>query len=383
MSLQRLHQQYMRNMSRLLKYVLGVALVSLSLSCSSEKKSEINVTISDIPSSEVVIKRLDLGSLTVIDTVLLDQTGRFSYLLDVKEGDPDIVYIFHNEKKLASLIVKYQDVIGVTADTSGNYSVTGSVESEKLAQVEKDYAEAFSKLTLLAQQNLQEEASQLYVDYYRSRIRYIMENSSSLSTIPVIYQTLGDNLPVLGQVTDAIHVKNVSEALLKSYPNSRYVRALASEAKRRMEYMQLQTQISTAEEIGFPEISLTDVNGQTRTLSEVDKKAVLVYFWTSTDAVQKMFNIETLLPIYKDFAPKGFEIYQVALDVDKSNWVRVAKAQNLPWISVCDIRGGASPYIGAYNLGQIPTAFLIYNGSIVDEKFSDGPSLRKVLRKLL
>ena len=62
-----------------------------------------------------------------------------------------------------------------------------------------------------------------YVSYYRTRVRYIMENMSSLTTVPVLYETLPDGSPIFSQATDAIHFRNVADTLSKIYPESRYV----------------------------------------------------------------------------------------------------------------------------------------------------------------
>ena len=118
-------------------------------------------------------------------------------------------------------------------------------------------------------------------------------------------------------------------------------------------------------------------------LSEVDAKVVMLHFWTATNADQKMFNLDVLAPVYKEFHDKGFEIYQVALDADKGLWARVVKEQKLPWINVCDSRGAASPYAASYNLPTLPATFIIADGELVDGKVVDENSLRKLLRTLL
>lgn len=384
----------MMSMSRLLKSLIFGAFVALTMSCSSEQKTTVDFTVTDAASSEIVVKRLDMKGLTVVDTLALDASGKVSCNLDVKAGDPDIMYVFYKGKKIASMIVRNQDVLTVVADTLGNFSVKGSDEAEKFAQVEKDYAVASSKMNALSAKiasetdaaklkALNEELTKEYIAYYRQMVKYIMENPTSLSVVPVVYQSFGEGLPVFGQKTDAIHIDNLSKSLIKAYPDSRYARALVNEAEMRMEYLQLQTKLDMAEEIGFPSVVLPDVTGVNRSLSGLKKKAVLVHFWTPQNVAQKMFNLETLLPIYKEFAGKGFEIYQVALEVDKGYWAQIVKSQALPWISVCDNRAASSPYLAAYNVQQLPAMYLLGPDGLVDVKITDGASLRKALRKLL
>ena len=80
---------------------------------------------------------------------------------------------------------------------------------------------------------------------------------------------------------------------------------------------------------------------------------------------------------------KGLEIYQVSLDSNKAMWATTIMGQNLPWVSVCDIRGLASPYVTDYNLPSIPAAFIIADGELVDGQIVDMATLRKLLDKLL
>ena len=55
------------------------------------------------------------------------------------------------------------------------------------------------------------------------------------------------------------------------------------------------------------------------------------------------------------------------------------KEQKLPWINVCDIRGGNSPYAMIYNIEALPAAFIIKDGELVDGGVIDAKSLRKLV----
>ena len=147
--------------------------------------------------------------------------------------------------------------------------------------------------------------------------------------------------------------------------------------------MELAARLDTADEIGYPDITLPDVKGQKVRLSDVDAKVILVQFWTATEAAQKMFNMDVLKSLYDDFHGKGFEIYQVSLDPDKNLWANVVKEQNLPWINVCDALGARSQYAALYNLPALPATFIISDGALVDGKVVDEKSLRKLLATLL
>ena len=382
----------MISMSRFSRISAFVAAVLLAASCG--RTARINALISDASSSDIVVKMLNVNTFDVLDTVTLDQDGKMAYKLELDKGQIEFVYLYYGGKRIASLLLQPGDKVSVVADTLGSYTVEGSEESAKLAQVEMDYAAALKKMTEMsvALENAQtteqavamrQELAQEYVSYYRDRVKYIMQNSRSMSVVPVLYQTLGANLPVFAQKTDAIHFKAMADSLALSYPDSRYVKALRKEAERRMGYLEMDAIINSAQQIGYPDVELPDIDGQKRKLSEVDAKVILVQFWTASDLSQKMFNVDVLKGLYKDFHSKGLEIYQISLDADKILWAQVVKQQKHPWISVCDSRGAASPYAASYNIQILPSMFVISNGELVDGKVVDETSLRKLLKDLL
>jgi peroxiredoxin len=378
-------------MSRFSKIIIFAAAMVAAAACSSNARIE--GELAGAPSSEVVVKLLNINHYEVLDTVKTDAAGKFSYKAEIAKGQPEFIYVFYKDTKVASLLLEAGDKVSVTADTLGTYEVAGSEESLKLAQIEKEYTEALARLTALSAQSMttkgaeydeiRRQIGQEYINYYRSRVKYVMENSKSLTAVPVLFQNFGSDLPVFGQSTDAIQFTNVADSLEMVYPDSRYVKALRTEAKRRMDYMELETRLNSAEEIGYPDIVLPDVNANKIRLSEVDSKVVMLFFWSSADASQKMFNLDFLKSAYEDYHKKGLEIYQVSLDVDKAAWARVVKEQKLPWINVCDSRGSASPYVLTYNIGSLPAVYVISDGELVDGEMSTEKSFRRRLDQLL
>jgi len=379
-------------MSRFSRIIMLFAAVALTAACGRVARMDVNM--SDARSAEVTVRLLDMNKYQILDTVSVDADGRFSYKVPVTEGQPEFVYVFYKDTKIASLILEKGDKVTVNADTLGNYTVEGSEESVRLAHVEKEYAAAVKRLNELSSRlsaagdveealELRRLTAQEYIRYYRECVKYVMGNAGSLAVIPVLYQNFGENLPVFGQATDAIHFKNVADSLERKWPESKYVKALRKEAERRFGYLELDTRISGAVEIGFPDIELPDIMGQKHRLSDVDSKVIMLYFWSATDAAQKMYNIDVLAEVYDEYSPKGLEIYQVALDPDKAFWAKAVKEQNLPWVNVCDSRGGNSPYVSSYNLSVLPVAYFIKDGEIVNEQAVDEKSLRKVLDKLM
>ena len=381
----------MMNMSRIIKVIFSAVLVLSAVSCA--RSARIDGKLSDAPSSEVIMKMLDVNRYQVLDTVRTDAEGSFRYNVEIKKGQPEFVYVFYKDTKVASLLLEAGDRVEVVADTLGRWTVSGSEESEKLAKVEADYAAAYAALERLSDQvkaasatesvQLRAEFTKEYIRYYRECVRYIMSNSRSLTSVQVLFNSFGSDLPVFGQPTDGIHFSNVADSLELVYPESKYVKALRQEADKRVKYMELSSKMAVAEEVDFLDIELPDVNAQKRKLSDVHSKVTLVYFWRAQDAAQKMFNLDVLAPVYREYHSKGFEIYQVALDVDKGLWAKVIKEQGLPWVNVCDAHGRASKYALTYNISSLPYAFIIGADGLENTKITDEKSLRTVVSSLL
>lgn len=376
--------------------ILGPALLCGALAVSCGKTTKVSGVVADAPESDLVVRLLDVNRYKTIDTVKTDASGAFRFSADVKKGQPEFIYIFHGDKRIASLLLQEGDKVKVTADTLGNYSVTGSDETEKLMSVERaeaSFANTFAATTAKLE-DLKPESSEAaevsrdlmkqYIAYYRDRVKYVMNNPYSLTVIPVLYQKVSENMYVFNQHTDAIHFRNAVDSLMTVYPESKYVKALDEEATRRESLLALSTRVSNAPEVGYPDLEMPDVNGNQVKLSSLEGKVVLLYFWTASSAGQKMLNLETIKPVYDDFHSRGLDIYAVSLDTDKATWASVVKHQNLDWTNVCDGNGAASSSLGLYNIPQVPFIYIIKDGDLVtDAEVTDGASLRKYLNSVL
>lgn len=362
------------------KICMPAALAICAAVVSCAPKAQVRGTLTGAPGAEIVVKPLAAPAGAIPDTVKTDANGSFVCRLDVREGEPEFLYLYKGDTKIASLLLEKGDKVNVVSDTLGNYSVEGSDESLKLQRSEQDFSDFLRRFTAAVDAGDNAAASKQYVDYYRSRVKYVMENAKSLTSIPVLYQKVNENFPVFSQPTDAIHFKNVYDSLMTVYPNSTYVKSLGKEARRRENLLGLRMRVNQASQKAFPDLELPAIDGKKVLLSKLDSKVVMIYFWSVADAAQKMFNQDVLLPVYKAYHAKGFEIFAVSLDTDKGAWASVVNGQKLPWINVCDGLGAASQAAILYNIGnRLPASFMILNGELVDASIRGEASLRKFL----
>ena len=90
-----------------------------------------------------------------------------------------------------------------------------------------------------------------------------------------------------------------------------------------------------------------------------------------------------LKELYDKYHDQGFEVYQIAVETSKPTWINTVQEQNLPWISVCDLRGEASSALTLYNIRKLPANYLIDRKGDIVAKDLYGTSLEEQLNKLL
>lgn len=361
------------------KALLLAALVLASCA----KNTQLTGIVKDAPEANLTLQLLDVNRFQLLDTVKTGADGSFKYALDLDE--PAFVYVFHGDRQIASLLLQKGDKVKVETDTLGAYRTEGSEDCLRLQKVENAYNAFLRDLgTILATDpNPDPAISRRYVEYYRDRVSYIMQNSKSFAVVPVFFQQVNETLPVFSSATDGFIMQSVADSLSMVCPESRWVKALRKEAGRRMESIQLEAKLKDAQEIGYFDVDLPGMEGKSIKLSDVESKITMIYFWSST-AEQKMFNISSLLPLYEEFHPKGLEIYAIALDTDKSAWAAAVRNQKLPWVNVCDIRGAASPYIYSYGVTTLPMFWIIKNGTLDPVNgISDEAGIRAYLKRNL
>lgn len=363
----------------------------------SNDAAEANVTVAGkleaSAGTEVVFGRLDKDQMLILDTLKTAADSTFKYELNVAKGDPELVYVINDDESVAYLLLEAGDALTLDIDLGGTATITGSPESVKLTELQMEHAQMEAYFAGLAaemenasaskQKSISRKMTEAYVEYNKTSRAYVMQNSSSLTALAVLYRNIGGELPVFNEANDALLFNSVAGSLKKAYPKSRYVKTLQAVAEQRTAQFELQNRLQNAEKIGFFDIELPGLDGQNKKLSELDAKVVLLYFWSSTSAGQNNFNIDVLKKLYNKYHSKGFDIYQVSLDVDKVMWATTLMGQDLPWTNVCDIRGAASPYVQMYNLPGLPAPFLLKNGELVDGEFVDEASFTKLIEKLL
>ncbi|MBQ4502759.1 MAG: AhpC/TSA family protein [Alistipes sp.] len=369
------------------------ALLCATILCCSCGKNEVRISgkFFGLNATSVYLEQMTASGQTVIDSVELAKDGSYRFLVKNVPQTPSIYNIIYNNERIPLLLSAGENVtVGSLGSVLANYTVSGSKESELLREFNREYIVGMQELNAQiakyaeAGEAARPEIARLYNakqrELKRNQISFIIKNKSSIAAVYALYQRLSDEQYLVNSESDLIYFRTVADAVCKSYPDSPFVITLRNDVAR----MEAQSSLlNTIEERDYPDIEADDMYGNPTKLSDLDASVILVDFWAAELGNSNALNAD-LKQIYEKYHDSGFEVYQVSFDTSKAAWIKAVQEQKLPWVSVCDFRGQASPIMGVYNVRSLPANYLIdrKNGHIIAKNvYSD--ALEKELKKVL
>lgn len=131
-----------------------------------------------------------------------------------------------------------------------------------------------------------------------------------------------------------------------------------------------------------PEIALPTMNGDTARLSSFKGKVVLLDFWASWCPPCRASN-KKLVKIYPKYKDKGFEIFGVSFDENKSKWNKAIAKDKISWMQVNDTGGWEAKTALNWDIRVIPTSYLIDRQGKLIAMDLEGKELEKTLQEIL
>jgi len=343
------------------KIVMGI-LAAATLGACQSSKVKISGRLVGADARQVYIEQLSAGGKApLIDSVSLDDAGNYRFELKNVPSTPSLYTISYNGESVPVLIEGGDRLtINSAGSFARNYTVEGNEESSLLREFNLAYVEGAEKLNDIAAAyarngQSEEELKRLakaYSDEYlrikRAQLAFIVEHKASIAAVYALSQRLpGDRYLFNGQ-GDAVYYRTVADALEERYPQSPYLASLHAEISR---LDALQNLSATVSEAGFPDLEIADMYGKKVRLSSLEGNVVLIDYWSPSLGNSNALNAD-LKQLYEKYHDSGFEVYQVAVETSKPMWINTVQEQSLPWISVCDLRGEASPALTIYNCPQ-------------------------------
>ena len=103
----------------------------------------------------------------------------------------------------------------------------------------------------------------------------------------------------------------------------------------------------------FQDFEMKDENGKIFKLSSVNKKLILLDFWSS-DCAPCRRKHPKLAELYKKYADKGFEIISVSFDDTEKNWKAAILKDKMTWINISELKGWETSLSENYFIKSIP-----------------------------
>ncbi len=353
-------------MKRLLFKILSVSMVAIALIGCNRSEVLISGHFVGLNSKMVYLEQLSASGQSVVDSIALADDGAYRFLIKEVESTPMLYNVIYGSERIPLLVSRGEKI---TLDAMGsalaNYTISGSRESELIRKFNKEFLAGQLELYKIVQgynsadEEQRKQLAQQYRTTYhaikRKQISFIIEHKESLASVYALYQRLPGEQYLSGADSDLIYYRTVSDAVSRCYPTSPFLVTLSNDIAR------MEARISLMNSVEFrnsPELKGRDMYGNEVALSSLDGCVVLVDFWSAEVGNSNAFNAE-LKEIYEEYESRGFRVYQVSADTSKATWITAVQEQQLPWISVCDFMGEASPMLRAYNVRKLPSNFLI------------------------
>lgn len=370
-------------------------IVAFIVGCNKHDGYVISGKITNAEGKYLYLDELRVRSSVPIDSVKIEKDGTFEF--KGKISYPNFFLLRLSEKNFITLLVDTAENINVYGDAanfSREYVVDGSQGSQLVQQLNEQLSKTKQKLDSIRSRMvvLRNEPNyegqkirwqQEMADIKKSQVDYstsfVQKHPFSMASVLALYQKFDDSNYV---VQDLHSLKVASSALNQVFPKSEHVQALYANT---LTLMNEEKNIKLKEFImnngsNSPDIVLPNSNGRDIALSSLRGKVVLIQFWSAEDRGSRIQN-EALVELYSRYQSRGFEIYQVSIDTNRSLWLDAIEKDKLTWTNVGDMKGSVTA-VNNFNVQRIPSNYILDREGIVVARDLQGPDLNRAVAKL-
>ena len=377
---------------------LVFALLAL-ISCQSGQKFSVTGEVSGAEGKKLYLEASQISGVVVLDSTKLKSNGKFTF----KQPRPESPEFFRLrvDNKIINFSVDSTETVTINAPYDNfptAYAVENSPNSEKIKELTLKQIKLQNDVNALVKKaessrmrnDVFEDSLSSMINRYKEDIKrsYIYAAPNTAAAYFALFQKV-NNFLIFDPLNNKDDVKSfaaVATSLNTFYPHADrsknlynlVIKGMRNTRPPREKTIELsEDQINEASLI---DIALKDIKGNTRKLTELKGKVVLLDFTVYQSAVSAAHNF-WLRDLYDKYADKGLVIYQVSFDADEHFWK--TSAGNLPWISVRDPNGIYSSTASIYNIQQLPAYFLIDRKNELKKRNEDIKDIDAEIKSLL
>lgn len=362
-------------------HLSGMVLFAL-LACSSGKNSgPLRGKLDKHQNVWLYLEQIKDQQMVAVDSVKTDEKGEFSFEGKIKEKDFYRLKISPNNYVFIVLDPKEQVVyLNPNVLLQQDYTLDGSSEGKLILEIKS------IRLKINAHRDSLMNVLNTAAPADRMQLQTGMEASfnafvgAQLGKVREIIQKNPDKLAIITAAElldpdkDFAQYDQVAVQMKKHYPQSGFAKNFI----QRVDQMR-----ATAIGAVAPEIQLPNPDGTVIPLSSLRGNVVLIDFWASWCGPCRMEN-PNVVRLYNEVHGKGFEVYSVSLDKDKTAWINAIAKDGLVWKShVSDLAYWSSSVVKQYGFSGIPFTVLIDREGKIVGKGLRGPQLEEAVKQLL
>ena len=352
------------------KLLLSIVAASMTLAaCNAQRGFKITGTVEGMPDGKAIIATVNGSSLDTLAKADV-KNGSFEFTGNVSE--PTGAYIMVIGQRGAIPFMLENANITVNAGQAG-LTVTGSEGQKIYDQFMAINATAQQEAMKLQAANgdqakiqaVQEAYAKLMTDAQAKETELIKANPDSYVSTFVIVSSMG---------------QMEYEQLKERYS------LLGEKAKASAQGKAIAAQIAKLESTAIgqiaPNFTITTPEGESISLYDIKGKVKLIDFWASWCGPCRGENPH-VVEIYKEYHPKGLEIFGVSLDNNKEAWVKAIADDGLVWKHGSDLKGWQSAPAQLYSVTGIPHTVLLDENNKIIAKNLRGDELKQKIAELL
>ena len=356
------------------KLLLSIVAASMTLAaCNAQSGYKVTGTVEGMPDGKAIIATVNGSSLDTLAKADV-KNGSFEFTGNVSE--PTGAYIMVIGQRGAIPFMLENANITVNAGQAG-LTVTGS-EGQKIY----DQFMAINTTTQQEAMKLQQEYQAANGD--QAKMQALQEAYAKLMTDAQAKETELIKANPDSYVSTFVIVSGMGQMEYEQL-KERY-NLLGEKAKASAQGKAIAAQIAKLESTAIgqiaPNFTITTPEGESISLYDIKGKVKLIDLWAAWCGPCRGENPH-VVEIYKEYHPKGLEIFGVSLDNNKEAWVKAIADDGLVWKHGSDLKGWQSAPAQLYSVSGIPHTVLLDENNKIIAKNLRGDELKQKIAELL